>query len=95
MKNVFKKELDAATDARIKARQAAVTACHAANHYPVAEADGYPDWDACFFGETLIALREAEAKEYEAWVKWRNENIRLRVEAKAKAEATKAAAMVG
>ena len=93
MKNRFENEYTVAVAALAAARAAAVAACYAANHFPVIENDGYPNWDECFFGETLTAVKAAQKALDEVWVKWNAENKRLNAEREAaKVERKKAKA---
>lgn len=42
-------------------RHAAYKAVVEAKHYPVIDSDGYPDWEACYFGSTAVAYFDAKA----------------------------------
>ena len=45
-----------------EARNAAYEAVVKAKHYPVIDSDGYPDWEACYFGDTAAAYFDAQAE---------------------------------
>lgn len=96
MKNRYTNELRVAETKTFDAYYAAQCACRAADYFPAKDGEGWPEWEKCFFGETLEALKAARLAEHEIRVKWTEEEEKLEAEREARKverEAADAAAL--